>query len=455
MSGIIVDLFAGGGGASVGIEAALGRSVDIAVNHDPLALAVHAANHPDTEHLTADVWDVQPKAATRGRSVDLLWASPDCTHHSHAKGGKPRDQGIRSLAWVVTRWARAVRPTVLCVENVPEFRSWGPLGADHKPVKARRGETFERWVQSLRRLGYTVQHRILDAADYGAPTRRRRVFVVARRDGAGIEWPQPTHGPGRIPYRTAAECIDWSLPCPSIFGRTRPLAEKTLWRVAQGIRKFVFETSNPYVVDLRGSTAAPILQQSGYGERPGQSARVLSLHQPIGTLVNGGKHALVAAFLAKHFGDPTRADKPPVLGLDMRSPLGTVTAVDHHSPVFLTLGAPSHRVPEVRAFLTAYYGRDGTEGQQLFEPMRTLAARHRLGLVTVAGCDYQIVDIGLRMLQGHELLRAQFGRFAHGHDLSAAPTKRDKIRLIGNSVAPEVAEAVVRANVGQQGVCAA
>ena len=484
MTGLIVDLFAGGGGASVGIEAALGRPVDVAVNHDPVALAVHAANHPDTEHLTSDIWEVKPVQATRGKPVDLLWASPDCTHHSNAKGGKPRDQGIRSLAWVVTRWARAVRPSIICVENVPEFRSWGPLGADGRPVKARRSQTFTRWVRSLQRLGYVVEHRVLDAAAYGAPTRRRRVFVVARRDGLPVRWPEPTHGPGTLPYSTAAQCIDWSLPCPSIFGRKRPLAEKTLWRVAQGIRKFVFETATPFVVNVGGrGPAVATLQQSGYGERPGQSARVPGLDRPIGTLVNGQKHALVAAYLAKHFGDPLRTDKQPVLGVDLRGPMGTITAADHHSPVAVTLahfrghpdgghsGCADPREPlptisaggnrggvhvaEVRAFLTAYYGSDGTGGQQLLEPMRTLTARHRLGLVAVEGVDYQITDIGLRMLQPHELLRAQFGRFAEGYDLSSATTKRDQIRLIGNSVAPEVAEALLRANLPDAEVCAA
>ncbi len=206
-----------GGGASTGIEAALGRDVDIAINHDPTALAVHAVNHPKTAHLTCDIWEARPLEVTRGRPVALLWASPDCTHFSVAKGDVPRSKGIRSLAWVVVRWAKEVRPAVIMLENVQEFRGWGPLGADGKPDKSRMGETFARWKRSLERLGYVVDHRVLDASHFGAPTRRRRLFLVARCDGKPIVWPEPTHGPGKLPFRTAAECIDWSLPCPSIL----------------------------------------------------------------------------------------------------------------------------------------------------------------------------------------------------------------------------------------------
>lgn len=466
MTGLVVDLFAGGGGASVGIEAALGRRVDIAINHDPIALAVHRANHPETRHLDADIWEVRPREATGGQPVELLWASPDCTHFSVAKGAVPRSAGIRSLAWVVVRWARDVRPRVIALENVAEFRGWGPLGADGKPDKARMGQTFRRWVSTLQGLGYAVDYRVLDASHFGAPTRRRRLFLVARRDGQAIRWPQPTHGPGRLPLRTAAECIDWSLPCPSIFERRRPLAEKTLWRIAQGIRRFVLETPRPFIVEMNHSNAprdaeaplgvvttqhnrfnlvAPTLIQTGYGERPGQAARVPGLHKPLGTAVNGQKHALVAAFLAKHFGG--------VVGQRLEEPTSTITARDHHSPIQATLFPADGPVPardhtaEVRAFLTAYYGEDGTEGkgQSLFAPARTITSKARLGLVTVAGVDYQIVDVGMRMLEPHELLRAQFGRFAAGYDLSAARTKTAKVRLIGNSVAPEAAEALIRA----------
>lgn len=556
MSGMVVDLFAGGGGASVGIEAALGRPVDLAVNHSATALAVHAANHPRTVHLTADIYEVDPVKATGGRPVDLLWASPDCTHFSIAKGNVPRSQKIRTLAWTVVKWARAVGPRVICLENVQEFRGWGPLAKDGRPDKARMGETFARWKRALERLGYVVDHRILDASLYGAPTRRRRLFLVARRDGLPITWPKATHGPGLLPIRTAAECIDWSLPCPSIFERRKPLAEKTLWRIAQGIRRFVLENPRPFIVKVNhgGSGArvepinrpvstvtatqrghavvAPTLMQTGYGEREGQAARNLDLFEPLGTVVAGGqKHALVGAFLAKHFGG--------VVGQELTEPASTITATDHHSLVTASMVTIDHgssqrgttspdaplpttttenrhalvtaalvepgqrhgrgdasaesplstvmakdrhalaavalakfrgthesqpaslpvteplpttsaggiHVAEVRAFLTAYYGEDATSGQSLFDPARTITAKHRLGLVTVEGTEYQIVDIGMRMLEPHELLRAQFGRFAESYDLTAARTKSAKVRLIGNSVCPEVAEALVRVNV--------
>ncbi len=336
-------------------------------------------------------------------------------------------------------------------------------------------------------------HRVLDASHFGAPTRRRRLFLVARCDGRPIVWPEPTHGPGLLPLHTAAECIDWALPCPSIFDRKRPLAEKTLWRIAQGIRRYVLETPAPFIVKVNHGKAearvepiaaplstvtatqrghavvAPTLVQTGYGERKGQRPRALDLHSPLGTLVSGQKHALVSAFLAKHYGDPT--GPKPVIGQDLRRPLGTITARDHHSVTAValakfrgseaqghpgcvgvdqplpTIAAQGNHIAEVRAFLTAYYGSDGPNGQQLTEPLRTITARHRLGLVTVAGVDYQITDIGLRMLEPHELLRAQFGRFAAEYDLSAATTKKDQVRLIGNSVCPEIVEQLIRANV--------
>lgn len=338
-SGIIIDLFAGGGGASTGIERGLGRPVDVAINHDRVALAVHTVNHPGTQHLTVDIWHAKPARVVDGRRVALLWASPDCTHFSNAKGSKPRKQSIRSLAWAVVRWAREARPDVICVENVREFQGWGPLDSEGRPIKARMGESFRRWKRELERLGYAVDHRILDASHYGAPTRRRRLFIVARCDGSPIAWPEPTHGPGLQPFRTAAECIDWSIPCPSISGC-----------------------------------------------------------------------------------------------VDVREPMPKVTAQGNH-------------IAEVRAFLTAYYGSDGPNGQALTEPMRTVTAKHRLGLVMVAGVDYQIVDIGMRMLEPDpELLRGQFGKYADGYDLSAARTKAAKTKLIGNSVPPEVVEAIVRAN---------
>lgn len=525
MKGLIVDLFAGGGGASTGLEAALGRRVDLAINHSATALAVHEANHPETTHMVTDVFEVDPWKATGGRRVDVLWASPDCTHFSVAKGGKPRSQKIRSLAEVVPQWASTVRPRIIFVENVREFLTWGPLDAKGHPIKERAGELFHRWRARLELLGYEVQWRVLDASEFGAPTKRKRLFVIARCDGKPIVWPTPTHGPGLSPYRTAAECIDWSIPCPSIFDRRKPLAEKTLRRIAAGIRRFVIEAADPFIIKVNhggdghrsspieeplstvtaarrghalvtpfiagcggraGESAptgagrpvgtitakndrvlvAPTLVQTGYGERQGQRPRSLDLREPLGTVVAGGaKHAVVAAFLAKHFGDPgRRSGGGQVIGQEVRAPAGTVTTRDHHSLVTSTLAvlrnncdassvddplptitAGGNHIAEVRAFLAAYYGADA--GQDLREPLRTVVTKDRFGLVTIGGVDHVITDIGMRMLEPHELLRAQFGRFAESYDLSAAETKAAKVRLIGNSVCPELAEAVVRANI--------
>ena len=503
--GLVIDLFAGGGGASTGLEAALGRKVDIAINHDATALAVHEANHPDTEHFQEDIWKVKPRKATRGRPVDVLWASPDCTHFSRAKGGKPKNGKIRSLAWAVARWAAAVKPRLIFVENVREFQTWGPLDPSGQPIKARMGESFHRWCRRMRTLGYQVEHWVLDSSHYGAPTRRKRLFLVARRDGLPIICPKPTHGPGLLPFHSAAEIIDWALPCPSIFERKKPLKPKTLWRIAQGLRRFVFEDPNPFVVEFqegqlsapyllkanhgggegrkpeargeqltlplstvtasrRGhALAVPLLVQSGYGERPGQRARTLDIREPLGTLVDGVKHAKVVAYLNRHFGETGSGAN---VSADLRDPMPTVTATDHHSVTAATLiklrgqchssdlrepcptiTAGGTHLAEVRAFLTTYYGSDGTGGQSLRAPLRTVRAKECHGLVVVLnGTTYQVSDILFRMLEPHELKGAQFGRFAKGYDLSKAKTKKAKVKLIGNSVSPEHAEAIILAN---------
>ena len=450
---LVVDNFAGGGGASSGIERAIGRPVDIAINHDPEAVAMHQANHPQTRHLCESVWDVNPREACAGQPVGLAWFSPDCKHFSKAKGGKPVDKKIRGLAWVAVRWAATVQPRIICLENVEEFVTWGPLTQDGRPCPRNRGREFRAFVNALQRLGYAVQWRELRACDYGAPTSRKRLFLVARRDGQPIVWPTPTHGPGRPqPWRTAAQCIDWSLPCPSIFNRARPLADATLRRVAEGLRRFVIEAAEPFIVRIghtghgdagkvRGvheplSTitskaehclVSPTLVQTGYGEREGQAPRVPGLDKPLGTIVAGGtKHALVAAFLAKHY--------TGVVGSDLRMPIGTVTSVDHHSLV--------------AAFMVKFYGSGG-QWAGLDEPMHTLPTKDRMGLVTVAGEQYRIVDIGLRMLQPRELARAQ--GFAESYLLDAphqgrSLPKHAQVRMIGNSVCPPMAEALVRAN---------
>ncbi|MDN3561669.1 DNA cytosine methyltransferase [Vreelandella neptunia] len=535
---LVVDNFAGGGGASEGIEQALGRSVDLAINHDATAIAVHTANHPGSEHSVADVWDVDPEQATNGMPVGLAWFSPDCRHHSKAKGGRPVSKSVRGLAWVAARWAAKVKPRVIVLENVEEFQDWGPLikGADGKirPDPARKGQTFRGFVSCLKRHGYQVDWRLLRACDYGAPTIRKRLFLIARRDGLPITWPKPTHADPKTPavqrgklkpWRSAAECIDWSLPCPSIFDRKKPLATATLNRIAKGVKRYVIDHQQPFIVDLahtasyytpfRGQSllqplqtittspgyalVTPTLIQTGYGERParwrcvpcgftydrgdlptcgclkcgavedpvlipGQEPRALDLQRPLGTVVAGGqKHALVAAFLAKHY--------TGVVGADLRAPMPTVTTTDHNALVsaFMinmkgsqrsaidaraplnTICASTTHAYLTAAFLAPYYGSgSGETGRDLREPAPTVTTKDRFQLVTVMidGEQYAIVDIGMRMLQPHELAMAQgfpaSYQFAH---IDGKPlAKHKQVRLIGNSVCPPLARAIVEAN---------
>jgi DNA (cytosine-5)-methyltransferase 1 len=463
---LVVDLFAGGGGASTGIEQAIGRHVDIAINHDPEAVALHAMNHPQTQHFVSDVFEVDPRQVTEGRPVGLLWASPDCKHFSKAKGGKPVSKKIRSLAWVVVKWARLVAPRVIFLENVEEFQTWGPLAANGRPCPDRKGLTFRRWVRELQREGYAVEWRELRACDFGAPTTRKRLFLVARRDGMPIVWPKPTHGPagsGLKPYRTAAECIDWTIPAPSIFERPRPLAENTLRRIARGVMRYVVNAAQPYVVRI-GHTghgdagkvcsvhepvstitskaehllAVPTLVQTGYGERPGQAPRSLDLHAPLGTVVGGGqKHALVAAFLAKHY--------TGVIGSPLQRPIDTITATDHHSLV--TVSTAGGHAEEVRALLIKFYGTD--QDPRIDEPLHTITTKDRFGLVVVKGEVYAIADIGMRMLEPPELYRAQGFPDSYVIDRRADGTplpKHAQVRMVGNSVSPVAARALVAAN---------
>jgi len=527
MNELIIDLFAGGGGASQGIRMALGRDPDVAVNHDAVAVAMHAANHLGAWHLQQDVWEVHPRWATRRRPVALLWASPDCTHFSKAKGGPPvRDIKRRSLAWVVERWAREVRPRVILLENVEEFQNWGPLSGAGEIVQSQKGDTFRAFTRRLRRLGYSVEWRERRACDYGAPTIRKRLFLIARCDGNPIVWPEPTHGPGRLPYRTAAEIIDWSIPCPSIFERKRPLAENTLRRIAEGIRRYVIEAAEPFIVRFRGSPTSgtcsinaplPTITAGAYIKRPAGAGHALGLCVPYVQTYYGPKRpgdfrgihindclrtqstenrfALVAAFLAKHYGG--------VVGQDLRGPVGTVTSIDHHSLVSVNLirhfghsvgqeanapaptttaggsgktglvtsrlvklrgtckaGQPvSEPMPtitsgglhigEVRAFLLKYYGTD--QDPQLRDPLHTLTTKHRFGVVTIniQGEPYIITDIGMRMLSPRELFRAQGFPDSYKIDIEVNGkriTKTDQVRMVGNSVCPPIAAELVRAN---------
>ena len=455
---ITVDLFAGGGGASTGIEQAIGRPVDVAINHDPEAISLHAANHPQTLHYTADVFEVDPHEATEGCPVGLLWASPSCTHFSRARGGVPVSKQLRSLGWVVVRWAAAVKPRVIVCENVAEWRDWGPVIASKGvPCPKRKGKTFRQWVGHLQRLGYRVEHRELRACDYGTPTIRKRLFLVARRDGHPIVWPKPTHNErgtdGLKPWRTAAECIDWTLPCPSIFDRKRPLADATLRRIAKGVMRYVVEAAEPFIVPLHNGLIVPALVQTGYGEREGQQPRVPGIEKPLGTLVaGGGKHALVAAFLAKHY--------TGVVGADLREPMPTVTSVDHNALVTATLSEQAAgNGTKVAALLVKYYGNE-REGVSLTEPLHTIPTKDRFGLVTVTihGQQYVITDIGMRMLAPHEMYRAQGFPEDYRIDMGAdgkALTKTAQVRMCGNSVCPPLARAIVAANYNEMAEAAA
>jgi DNA (cytosine-5)-methyltransferase 1 len=601
---LIVDLFAGGGGLSIACEQALGRSPDIAINHNDDALSMHRANHPQTRHFIADVFEVCPRGATQGRPVGYLHLSPDCTHHSQAAGGQPRDERRRALTWIGRRWAGQVRPRVITLENVRQVLKWGPLIAKHDkatgrvvkrdgtvaahgehvargdqflvPDPKREGITWRAFVRSLQAMGYIVDWRILCAADYGAGTTRERLFMVARCDGKPIVWPEPTHhkkpARGQKRWVPAADCIDWSIPCPSIFERAKPLADATLRRIARGIQRFVLDSADPFIVPIthhgsdrvndiddplrtittahrgefalcaptlvgvggragqteptpggspmntitaKGDTAiaAATLVQMGYGEREGQAPRSLDITEPLGTIVGTGKHAAACVYLmqanggfnetpghdlrrpastitnsgsqqqmvsavlvtnttnhaARDMGDPAPTIttgghhaaitahlttlRKNCVGVPADNPVPTITAgAEHHAAVTCTL-SPEHEAGALRvaAFLTTYYG-NGQECDPR-DPMNTVTTRDRLALVTVVlkGTPYLIVDIGLRMLTPRELYRAQGFppdyQIEVGHDGRRFP-KSAQVRMVGNSVSPPPAAALIAANCG-------
>lgn len=572
---LIVDNFAGGGGASTGIELATGYSVDIAINHDPEAIKMHKANHPNTKHYCENVWAVDPVKACKGHPVALAWFSPDCKHFSKAKGGKPKDKNIRGLAWVACRWAGLVRPRVIMLENVEEFKTWGPLNRKHHPIKSKQGKTFEKFVQQLTDLGYEVQFRELVAADYGAPTMRKRFFMIARCDGKPIVWPEPTHGPADSeavkagllkPYVGAYTQLDFSLPCPSIFDTSeqikekygirtvRPLAQKTMDRIARGLKKFVLENPEPFIIQCNhGGERRPndirepmptITGKHGYGivepymvqigqtgftkdrskdireplttivsknehcpiepklapymetnttNHPGGSCedplhtittgnqqclisptliqyhsetaqgevRGQGIDDPLMTVDGSNRYGLVTSFLHKYYdGGYTGA------GESLENPLPTVTAIDHNSICAATLiqmnnhcngrniaepiptiTAGDGHFGEVRAFLIKYYGQ-GT-GQDIKEPLDTVTARDRFGLVTIKGVEYQIVDIGLRMLEPKELYGCQGfpDDYIIDRDYTGKTYPRsEQVRRCGNAVCPPIPAAMVKAN---------
>lgn len=436
-SELIIDNFAGGGGTSTGLEAAFGRPVDIAINHDPEALAMHAINHPHTKHLCESVWDVDPIKVTNNQPVGLVWLSPDCKHFSKAKGGKPVEKKIRGLAWVTLRWAAKCKPRVIMLENVEEFKTWGPLLCDAegnwKPDPAKKGKTFDSFVRQLQAHGYTVDHRELRASDHATPTIRKRFFLVARRDGLPILWPKATHGapasPGvlagkLLPHRTAAECIDWSIPCPSIFTRKKPLADATLRRIAKGIMRYVVDAANPFIVGQGGpiyagkpvsvhqplgtipaeshrSVVVPTLVQVGYGEREGQAPRALDIEKPLGTVVAGSsKAALVTAFLNEH----ANASNQRVMPAD--EPLRTICAQ-----------VKGGHFSMVSAALVGVGGRAGdSRPRGVDEPTATITAKYDTAVVSALLVDAAHADISptgvKRWGQGHKDIELPLGTIA-------------------------------------------
>ena len=530
---IIVDLFAGGGGMSTAMHNAVGISPHIACNHDADAISMHEVNHPQTEHYQADVFELDPHLATRGRPVGLLHASPDCTHHSQAAGGQPRDRKIRALSWVVLRWAGQIRPRVITLENVRQITKWGPLVArrDRKtgrviktdgtvaargevvplkqqyliPDPKRIGKTWLRFVRVLEDHGYHVEWRMLCAADYGAPTTRERLFMVARRDGLPVVWPEPTHfkqpARGQKRWRSAAECIDWSIPGKSIFGREKPLAENTLKRIAKGIRRFVLDNPHPFIVASSGDTSAmgqvPVLVNAGHGEGQGATRRrgfgSRDPQQPLGTVTASGSggHAVACAWLMQANGgyydisntaggramaEPlstitNSGSQQQLLSAHLMRQFGTSTGSDLRDPVgtIMADGAGGKtgvveclleneedntaRALRVAAFLANYYNNGRARDPDL--PTDRLTTRDRLALVTVyiAGVPWVIVDIRLRMLVPHELYKAQGFPpdyiFTHGHD-GRIFTKSAQVRMCGNSVSPPPATALLRANYSRE-----
>lgn len=569
---LIVDNFAGGGGASTGIELATGYSVDIAINHDPEAIKMHRANHQNTKHYCENVWAVDPVKACNGHPVGLAWFSPDCKHFSKAKGGKPKDKNIRGLAWVALRWAGLVRPRVIMLENVEEFKTWGPLNRRHHPIRAKQGKTFERFVQQLRELGYEVEFRELIAADYGAPTMRKRFFMIARCDGKPIVWPEPTHGPAdseevkeglRKPYVGAYTQLDFSLPCPSIFDTAeeikkkygiravRPLAPKTMDRIARGLKKFVLDNPEPFIIQCNhGGERRPndirepmptITGKHGYGivepymvqckynneaqdvQKPigtlttvgshllvepymvqiGQTGftkdRSKDVREPLTTIVSKNEHCLIEPKLAPYMGtnttnhpggsceDPihtittgnqqclisptliqyhSETSKDEVRGQRIEDPIMTVDGSNRYGLVTSFLSKfyksgigqderePLHTITtsaghfgEVRAFLIKYYG-DAT-GQDIEKPLDTVTTKDRFGLVTIEGVDYQIVDIGLRMLEPKELYGCQGfpDDYIIDHDYTGKTYPRsEQVKRCGNAVCPPIPAALVKAN---------
>ena len=501
---IIVDNFAGGGGASTGMELATGRPVTIAINHDPDAILMHKTNHPFTEHYQASVWDVDPREVSKGRPVGLAWFSPDCKHFSKAKGGKPVDKNIRGLAWIVLRWAGTVRPRVIILENVEEFQTWGQVRRGH-PVKSKAGQTFHKWLSQLQALGYAVEWRELVAADYGAPTTRKRFFLVARCDGAPIVWPEPTHAPAgsrevlegrKKPWRSAAEIIDWSLPCPSIFdtreqirekyglSAQRPLRPNTMRRVIRGVDKFAIKAPEPFLVvvnhagDFRGQNTADPLQtvtaKHGYGVASPLLAPLTVTNTtnstgadagaPVHTVTTAGNQMLIAPTLAAigqtGGGERGRKITEPTHTQVSKAEECLVAAamIQYHTEQtervrgqgladpLMTIDA-SNRYGLAAATLVKYYGND-RHGQKIRDPLHTVTAKDREGLATTHLVKMKGTNLGGPMSEPVQTITAGGGHFGvvtttvvkaePGADLKHWPEIRDLLNTYcGYRLGPE------------------
>lgn len=428
MRELIIDCFAGGGGASVGIEMALGRPVDIAINHDPQAIRMHKVNHPDTLHLTEDIFKVDLQRYVKGRRVALMWASPDCTSHSKAKGGQPRKSGLRILPWAVYKHAKAILPDVIIMENVEEIQQWGPLDENGHPIKERLGEDYKKFISAMKGLGYIFDSRELVAADYGAPTTRKRWYAIFRRDGKDIIWPEQTHFKDSEPkWKQCGKYIDWSDLGKSIFDRPKPLAEATQKRIANGIRKYILE-SEPYVVRDKRAVAFVIQY---HGEQKAGYARGQLLSEPIKTIDTSNRYGLVTAFITKFYKSG--------IGQGCDEPLHTITTSPGHFGL-------------VSAFMIKYYGSGGG-CQTIDRPLDTITTKDRFGLVNVildiGGEAYIIKDIFLRMLKPEELKRMQGfpDDYIIDRDIDWKPYPiKEQVARLGNSVVPVMAETLVRAN---------
>lgn len=525
MNDMIIDCFAGGGGASVGIEMALGRSVDVAINHDQQAILMHKTNHPNTVHLTEDIFKVNLKEYVGDNHVALMWASPDCTSHSKAKGGKPRESGLRILPWAVYKHAKAILPDVIIMENVEEIQQWGPLDKKGYPIKEKKGQEYKKFIFQMRSIGYEFDSRELVAADYGAPTTRKRWYAIFRRDGKEIMWPEPTHskdGSGGlkkwVPVHTV---LDFSDLGNSIFGRKKPLAPNTMKRIARGLEKFVFNNEEPFIVQvnhggdafrgqnlhepmptitqkhgfgkvtpvitpymLRNNTGAigndvrnplltittggtgghhglisPILIQYHSETKSGES-RSQSVKKPVRTIDTSNRYGLISAFLTKFYKSGT--------GQSMYEPIHTITTSPGHFGQVSVLAVPVEEVIAgmnldskdqnevndmiqkctwVSQFIIEYYG--SSIGQSLDEPLHTIVTKDRFALITVLGNEYVLVDIFLRMLTAEELKLAQgFPKdyiIDRDYNWRTYPTS-ERVKRIGNSVVPIMAQKLVEAN---------